>query len=161
MKSLVCEILCVPLFLFLGGCGQNPRIDVTPGVENGRVVFRIVARGMNGLLGFTVMEGTDTLWKVDTSYEKGTKIVYGVLPTGGNMAARQVFPSPGVVPTAIDGKQVTVRVDYQYDGGFTACLGYFAKSVQIPNAEPDGATNGSQPIRSETNGTSSAAGSRR
>ena len=29
------------------------------------------------------------------------------------------------------------------------------------NAEPDGAANGSQPIRSETNGTSGAAGSRR
>jgi len=30
-----------------------------------------------------------------------------------------------------------------------------------PNAEPDGPANGSQPIRSETNRTSSAAGSRR
>ena len=161
MKSLACGILCVPLFLFLSGCGQNPRIDVTPGVENGRVFFHIVASGMNGLLGFTVMDGTNRLWEVDTSYEKGTKIVYGILPTGGNMAARQIFPPPGVVPTAIDGKQVTVRVDYQYDSKFTPCVGHFAKSVQIPNAEPNGAANGTQPIRSEKGPTSSAVGSRR
>ena len=33
--------------------------------------------------------------------------------------------------------------------------------VNINRGEPDGAANGSQPIRSETNSTSSAAGSRR
>lgn len=34
-------------------------------------------------------------------------------------------------------------------------------SITLKKAEPDGAANGSQPIRSETNSTSSAAGSRR
>ena len=37
----------------------------------------------------------------------------------------------------------------------------YSFSVEIGRGEPDGAANGSQPIRSETNGTSSAAGSRR
>ena len=38
---------------------------------------------------------------------------------------------------------------------------YWKKTKTNENGEPDGAANGSQPIRSETNSTSSAAGSRR
>jgi hypothetical protein len=37
----------------------------------------------------------------------------------------------------------------------------FSAAVELARAEPDGAANGSQPIGSETNRTSSAAGSRR
>jgi hypothetical protein len=40
-------------------------------------------------------------------------------------------------------------------------IGLSALSCQPHSAEPDSAANESQPIRSETNGTSSAAGSRR
>jgi hypothetical protein len=160
MKAFVPTLLWLALSLLLSGCGQNPRIDVTPGIENGRVVFSIAARGMNGLLGFAVMDGTNTLWEVSTSYEQGTRIVYGVLPTGGNMAARQVVPATGVLAAPIGGMVVTVRLDYQYDAGFAPRVGHFEKSMQIPNGEPDGAANGSQPIRSENNSTSSAAGSR-
>jgi hypothetical protein len=131
----VSVFLWLVLSLVLSGCGQNPRIDVTPGIENGRVVLNITARDVNGLVGFAVMDGTNTVWEVSTSYDKGTKIIYGALPTGGNMAAKQVFPSRGVVPTAIGGKTVTVRVDYQYDHDFSACEGHFEKSMQIPNGE--------------------------
>jgi hypothetical protein len=138
MKTVIRAILCLPLFLLLGGCGQNPRIDISPGIENGRVVFNLATSGMNGLVSFAVMEGTNTLWEVSTSYEKGTRIVYGVLPTGGNMAAKQVFPPRSVAPAYIAGKRVTVRVGYQYDHDFSACSGSFEKSMQIPNAEPSG-----------------------
>src|SRR5436305_5472892 len=124
MKAFVPAFLWPLLALILGGCGQNPRIDITPGFENGRVVFRIATRDMNGLLGFAVMDGTNTLWEVRTSYDKGTNIVYGLTPTGGNMAATQVFPPRGVVPTPIGGKTVTVRVDYQYDHDCAACDGH-------------------------------------
>jgi hypothetical protein len=133
VKLFAPAILWLPLFLVLGGCGQNPRLDVTPRIENGRIVFNVLASGMNGLLGFAVIEGTNTLWEVSTSYEKGSRIVYGVLPTGGNMRAKQVFPPPGVVPPHIGGKTVTVRVEYQYDDGFAACMGHFEKSMQIPD----------------------------
>lgn len=159
MKAFVPTFLWLLLALVLSGCGQNPRVDVTPGIENGRVVFNITARDINGLDGFAVMEGTNTLWEVRTSYDKGTKVVYGVLPAGGNMAAKQVFPPRGVVPKAIGGKTVTVRLGYQYDHGLAACEGDFEKSMQIPNGEPDGATNRSRPVDSETNRTSAAAGS--
>ncbi len=139
MKAFVPTLLWLALSLVLSGCGQNPRIDVTPGIENSCVVFNIAARGMNGLLGFAVMDGTNTLWEVSTSYEQGTRIVYGVLPAGGNMPARQVVPGSGVVPAPIGGMVVTVRVDYQYDDGFAPCVGHFEKSMQIPNGEQDDA----------------------
>ncbi len=44
-----------------------------------------------------------------------------------------------------------------------ALTGYtnFSAEMELTKAEPDGPANGSQPIRSETNRTSSAAGSRR
>ena len=44
-----------------------------------------------------------------------------------------------------------------------ALTGYtnFSVEMELTKAEPDGAANGSQPFRSETNATSSAAGSRR
>jgi hypothetical protein len=159
MKAFVLTSLCLALSVLLTGCGQSPRIDVTPGIQSGRVVFNIAASGINGLLGFAVMDGTNTLWEISTSYEKGSKIVYGVLPTGVNMAAKQVFPPRGVVPTAIGGNTVTVRVDYQYDRGFAPGVGHFEKSMPIPNGEPDGAANRSRPVSSETNRTSAAAGS--
>jgi hypothetical protein len=159
MKAFVATFLWLLFSLILSGCGQNPRIDVTPGLENGRVMFNIAATGINGLVRFAVMDGTNRLWEVSTSYEQGTRIIYGVLPTGGNMAARQVVPPSGVVPAPIGGMVVTVRADYQYDDGFAPCVGHFEKSVLIPNG--GGAANGKQPIRSETNRTSSTAGSRR
>jgi hypothetical protein len=137
MKRFARSISCTLLFLLFGGCGQHPHIDVTSGIENGRVVFDLTTSDINGLLGFVVMEGTNTIWEISTSYEKGTRIVYGVLPNGGNMAARQVFPSAGGVPASVDGKVVTVRVDYQYDNDGSACMGHFEKSMRIPNAKPD------------------------
>ena len=138
MKALHLTSLCLALSVLLPGCGQSPRIDVTPGIQSGRVVFNIAASGMNGLLGFAVMDGTNTLWEISTSYEKGTKIVYGVLPTGGNMAAKQVFPPSRAIPATILGKLVTVIVDYQYDYASAPSVGHFEKSVQIPKGEPGG-----------------------
>ena len=127
---------------------------MTPGIESGRVVFRIAGSDINGLLDFTVMDGTNAIWEVNPSYVKGRKIIYGVLPTGGGMAPRQIFPAPGVAPASIGGKTVTVRVDYDYDRG----EGHFEKSMQIPRGEPDGPANRGQPVGSETNQTSAAAG---
>jgi hypothetical protein len=135
MKRFTRTICCLLFFLVLIGCEQHPRIEVTPGLENGRVVFRLRTSGMNGLLRFAVMEGTNTLWEVSTSYEQGNRLVYGELPKGGNTAARQGFPPKGVAPAPISGKPVTVRVEYQYDDKFSACVGDFEKSMQIPPAE--------------------------
>ena len=160
MKAIIPAVCGLTLILIGGGCGQNPRINVRPGFEDGRVVFNITAKGINGLLGFAVMEGTNTLWEITTSYERGTKIVYGELPTGGNMGAKQMVPPLGILPPPIQGMAVTVRVDYQYDDWYPL-QGHFQKSMQIPNGEQNGAANGSQPFRSETNRTSATAGSDR
>jgi len=60
--------------------------------------------------------------------------------------------------------------DDNFDGVYEELIiyGYAVRTQQVSipvplglRAEPDGAANGSQPIRSETNSTSSAAGSRR
>ena len=118
--------------LLISGCGQHPRVDVSPAIENGQVVFSIPFSGINGILGFEVNDGNETLWAVNTSYDKGHKIIYGVLPTGGNMTANQTFPPDGKAPLDIRGKTVTVSVTYQYDSGFTACSGMFEKSMAIP-----------------------------
>lgn len=161
LKAFVPALLCLVLSLFLNGCRQHPRIDITPRVENGRVVFSIAATGINGLLGLAVMDGTNTLWEIRTSYDKGTRFVYGILPTSGNMPARQVFPPRHVAPAAIDGRRVTVRVDYQYDDAFSACVGHVEKSMQIPKGEPEAEANQERPLGSETSQTPPAPGSRR
>jgi hypothetical protein len=100
---------------------------------------------MNGLTSFTVIDGTNKVWEIKTSYEKGSKIVYGILPTGGNMAAEQAFPPKGLSPSAIIGKAVTVKVGYQYDHDWSPCDGYFEKLVVIPSSEPSESTNASLP----------------
>ena len=123
---------------------QDPRIEVTPGIESGRIVFRIAGRDIDGLLGFTVLDGTNKLWEVNTSYVKGRKIIYGVLPNG-DMAPSQIFPAPGVAPASIGGKTVTVRVDYQDHRGLGRLLQcHFEKSTQIrrgdQTVQPTGAS---------------------
>ena len=120
------------VLLLICGCGQQPRIDISPVIENGQVVFNVPFSGINGLLSFGVNDGNDTLWAVSTSYEKGHKIVYGALPNGGNMAAKQTFPPQGSAIPDIRGKKVTAWVVYQYDSGFAACSGSFEKIVDIP-----------------------------
>jgi hypothetical protein len=114
------------------GCGQRPRVDVVPAVEDGQIVFNISYSGINGILGFDVMEGEEKLWSIGMSYEKGHKIVYGLLPTGGNMAAQQSMPANGAAPPDIRGKTVNVRVTYQYDSGISACAGSIERTVVIP-----------------------------
>jgi hypothetical protein len=54
-----------------------------------------------------------------------------------------------------------LHVTYERRGNFKELAERAAESLASSNAEPDGPANGSQPIRSETNRTSSAAGSRR
>jgi hypothetical protein len=118
--------------LLLFGCGQNPRIDVVPEIENGRVVFKVPHSGINGILSFRVMEGDKDVWIVLPHYETGHRIVYGELPTGGNMPAEQTVPAPGQPLPDIRGKSVTVRITYQFDSRFSACSGQFEKAVVIP-----------------------------
>lgn len=100
------------------------------------------------------------------------------------LAATHRLPGAGVVATAIflnlvaAGVQAssisfTLLVPFDHNGVFhlvqmvgIATLGLGLRIGMKPDAkreisEPDGAANGSQPIRSETNSTSSAAGSRR
>jgi hypothetical protein len=124
--------VAVVVLLLISGCGQHPRIDISPTVEGGQVVFHVPFSGVNGLLKFAVKDGETMLWDVTMSYDKGHKIVYGVLPTGGNMPAKQVFPPPGQAPRDIRGRTVTVCVEYQYDDGFSACCRSFKKVVEVP-----------------------------
>jgi len=100
------------------------------------------------------------------------------------LAATHRLPGAGVMATAIflnlvaAGVQAssisfTILVPFDHNGVFhlvqmvgIATLGLGLRIGMKPDAkreisEPDGAANGSQPIRSETNSTSSAAGSRR
>jgi hypothetical protein len=118
--------------LSLSGCGQNPRVDVSAAIENGQVVFNISHSGINGILGVGVKDGDKTLWAVSTSYEKGHKITYGLLPTGGNMTAMQTIPEQGEGPPDIRGKTVTVSISYQYDRPFAPCSGSAEKALVIP-----------------------------
>jgi hypothetical protein len=128
------SLLCVAgaLGVFAIWLFRGPRINVYPAVENGKVVFEIPHSGINGLLAFKVQEGGRTVWEITTAYEKGHQITYGVLPAGGNMAARQVVPPPGKLPPDIRGKRVTVSVEYQYDYGFAPCCDSFGTAVDIP-----------------------------
>src|SRR5262249_42661221 len=121
----------VALSSLLLGCGQSPKVDVTAATEGERVIFHVPYSGINGILRFRVedKEGAP-LWDVVTSYEKGHRIVYGVLPSGGNMAARQEFPLDNRSPANIRGKTVAVVVEYQYDSGMAACCGTFRQVVQ-------------------------------
>lgn len=114
------------------GCGQRPRMDVQVAVEDGRVVFDVPRSDENGLLGFRVEdEAGAILWQVKMSYDEGRRITYGVLPTGGNMAARQVVPADGAAPPDIRGRTVRVRVEYQYDDPAPSAA-HFDKVVRVP-----------------------------
>jgi hypothetical protein len=132
MKRKIQLAFCTVLPLLIVGCAQNPRITITPSIVNDRVVFNLTTSGINGILGVEVRDANGTLWEIRTSYEKGNRIVYGELPTGGNMAARQTFPPPGTAPKGIRGKTVTVRIDYQYDQWISACAGDVEKVLVIP-----------------------------
>lgn len=104
------------LAAIFGCAGCGPRIDVRVAVEKDQVVFHVPHSGVNGLLLFRVQDEAGTpLWQVQLNYEKGERIVYGVLPTGGNAPARQDIPSGTRPPPDIRGKVVKVIVDYQYD----------------------------------------------
>jgi hypothetical protein len=117
-----------------GSCGQSPRLDVSASIdEGGRVVFDVPRRGVNGLLGFRVEdEAGKVLWDVSMSYEQGRRITFGVLPTEGNMKARQIVPADGSAPPDIRGRRVRVRVGYQYDELTAASAASFEKTIQVP-----------------------------
>jgi hypothetical protein len=120
--------------LWACGCGQRPRLHVVPSLDAGsRVVFDMPRTDVNGLLEFRVEdEAGKALWHVHMSYEKGHRITYGVLPTGGNMTARQEVPTDGSAPPDIRGRRVQVRVTYQYDEFAAASAGHFEKTVDVP-----------------------------
>lgn len=110
-------------------------MDVTARVDNGDVVFDIPWSDANGLLGFAVAEEDgNRLWEVRLPYEKGHQIVYGELPTGGNMKATQVIPADGSSPPDIKNQKVRIWVEYQYDYKLSAISGSFEKTLQIPGS---------------------------
>ncbi len=132
MKPVVVTLCAIALSTIFIGCGQIPRLDVKPALQNGRVVFDVPHRGINGILGFRVQdEAGNPLWAVTTSYEAGHRIVYGVVPPGNNMAARQEFPADNQPPADIRGKTVKVLVNYQFDR-MVPLGGTFEKTVKIP-----------------------------
>lgn len=138
MSSISQAALLAYAVLLGSGCGQHPRIDVSVGIENGQVVFNVPFGDMNGLLDFAVCEGKKTVWAVSLPYERGHRIVYGLIPTGGNTVAKQTLPPVGEPLPDIRGKTITVCVGYQYDSGFAPCTGHFEKVVAVPQGPADG-----------------------
>jgi hypothetical protein len=130
----------VVLERIISGCGEEPKVDVTPTVQDDRVVFAIqVMEGeIDGLVGFEVQdEDGKTLWDVHLSCEKGNQITYGVLPTNEYMPARQEIPSEGEAPPDIRGKTVTVTVEYMYVYDLARCSSRIVKKVAIPRASDE------------------------
>src|SRR5579862_3856517 len=104
--ALLVALIMVGVFLRFTVCPRI-RFDVSSAIEDGRVVFKLkYSRMVNGVLRFRVSNDYDTFWDLSTSYEKGNQIVYGVLPTGGNMPARQLVPPVGVPLPDIRGRTV-------------------------------------------------------
>jgi hypothetical protein len=101
-------------------------------VEGDKVIFNVPHSGVNGLLGFRVDdEAGQVLWDVRLAYEEGHRFTYGVLPTGGNMPAKQKYPDSDRPPVDIRGKTVIVSIQYQYDSPAPSA-GTFKKTVRIP-----------------------------
>jgi hypothetical protein len=125
------KLIFIVVMLIIAGCGQKPHVDVSAKIENNQVVFNIPSSGINGILSFGVKDFNETLWSINTSYEKGNSIIYGVIPSGGKAVAKQSFPLDGKTPIDIRGKNVTVWVEYQYDSGLSPCVGTFEKNLTI------------------------------
>ena len=106
-----------------------PWVDVRVHLNEQQIVFDITHVGIDGILGFGVenSEGR-VIWAINLSYEKGHRIVYGSLPTGGNRLGRQVVPAEGQ-PEDIHGKHVTVWMLYAHDGVMAT---EFRKTIDIP-----------------------------
>jgi len=96
-----------------------------------------------------------TVSDIDTTLYAGyTSVSFSVKGPSGGAYIRDVKTPKSLI---------TVILEYPMDQA-KAAEGFrsvFLSSLKINKTEPDGAANGSQPIRSETNSTSSAAGSRR
>ena len=134
LRTLLIDLaLGSALLAATGGCGQNPKISVSATVEGQEIVFLVPHEDVNGLLEFKVEDdqGT-TLWEVQLSYEKGHRLVYGVLPAGGNMPAKQVYPPNQQPPQSIRGKKVIAVVDYQFDDGFAPSSDSLRQELVIP-----------------------------
>jgi len=116
------------------GCAQIPRVDVTPKVQNGAVVFDIPQSGINSIFAFEVKdEAGQTVWKIDLLAKVDTlnSITYGVVPTGKDIRASQVVPSDNLPAPDIRGKTVKVTITYQYDA-WAACEGSVSRTVHVP-----------------------------
>jgi hypothetical protein len=135
IASLLLITCLIPLAYFSCadfGCGQRPRLDVTPTLEDGRVVFNVPFSDVNGILRFTVEDELGKLlWDVDTPYYKGHTITFGVPPRRGDRVARQEFPPDGQPPPDIRGKTVRVSIEVQYDSPIPSTR-TFKRTVQVP-----------------------------
>ncbi|MEI7940132.1 MAG: hypothetical protein WCK27_25900 [Verrucomicrobiota bacterium] len=132
-----------------------------------------------GVLAATDVRSPMTAWKVTSWRCSGGKIAIAYEPTdrqsariSGNGKAETVWMSPVVTLTIKrddkpDSEKVVVfRSEKELSRLMTELREWLqaydlATRTNISNRQPDGPANGSQPIRSETNSTSGAAGSRR
>lgn len=112
---------------------QIIKLDVTAESMGDQIVFTISHSGINGMLGFLIedLDGR-RIWEISMSYDMSTQIVYGKLPTKGNMPARQEWPAQGEILPKIQGKSVAVWISFQYDKDSTPSAAKIKKVISIP-----------------------------
>ena len=108
-----------------------PWVDVHARLEGEDVVFDITHVGIEGIRKIRVNDNVgQRLWALDLQYEKGHRITYGIVPSGGSMPGRQIFPAEGR-PESIRGRRVTVWIEYFYMET-APCRREFRKEFDIP-----------------------------
>lgn len=122
---------------------------------DGVYVFDLDYHKVNSLLLFEVWSSPEgeLLWKCDAGRTRPEEIVYGTVPVG----ARQAFPENGTPDSLSPGREVVVRVVYQYDVGITAASGRSGFKCAVPEsggtvelaAEPQAWSWGNPVVRDE------------
>jgi len=124
----------------------------TRGVWSGAVVVRLSP----AIIGLGLGQGTHVSVDVPDRVE-AWRIPVPWCYDHPRMLDMCVQRSKNLLRTALHGSLSGWKEDYRVLEGFTS----LSAEIESTKAEPGGAANGSQPIRSETNSTSSAAASRR
>jgi hypothetical protein len=134
-------VLCIVVF---PGCSRSPSVSFTAQKKGDQVEFHFGYHNVNGLLGMMVWEkdASSMLWSINLGYYRGDVLEYGVVPlkyksfNGVDQSAKQNIPSDSLSPQTIPvGKEIMVRIHFQYDYLISACSSQQYYSFRI---NPDG-----------------------